>query len=234
MSENRTVIPGMPDDYDSPSMNGRSLYSRTNSSMSSFSKRTIIPGVDIAASESEKGGISKVKQATKNEVPVVGFLYSISRQGIGEYWPIHIGRNTIGRSEDCDICLREATVSDLHASLNIKQMKTTHKVLASIRDEGSRNGIFVNDEELDYSVHECKNHDRILVGDSYTLLLILIDADDYGLRVAPNFQATEESVDTNDYDNNFADGMYSSSSRPTSGTMSMDGSNPEYGKTRFL
>ncbi len=70
--------------------------------------------------------------------PVVGFLYSISRQGIGEYWPLHIGSNKIGRSGNCDICLKEGTVSDIHAELNIKQMKTTHKILASIKDIGSK------------------------------------------------------------------------------------------------
>ena len=52
-------------------------------------------------------------------------------------------------------------MSDIHAELNIKQMKTTHKILASIKDIGSKNGIFVNEEELDYSAHECFNNDLI-------------------------------------------------------------------------
>ena len=36
-------------------------------------------------------------EAAQAAVPVVGFLYSISRQGFGEYWPLHVGTNTIGR-----------------------------------------------------------------------------------------------------------------------------------------
>ena len=62
------------------------------------------------------------------------------------------------------MCLAEQTVSERHAALNIKQLKSTRKILASIRDEGSKNGIYVNDEELDYDAHEVKNHDIITTG----------------------------------------------------------------------
>ena len=128
-------------------------------------------------------------------VPVVGFLYSISRQGFGEYWPLHVGTNTIGRSQDCDICLREQTVSEHHASLFIRQMKTSRKIIASIRDEGSKNGIFVNQEELTYDAFTCKNRDLITIGNNYVLLLILIDADEMGLSVAANFRPADGAAE---------------------------------------
>lgn len=230
MSENKTIIPGMEG---SQSFNGRGFYSRDNSPAGNSYGRTIVPGMDVAATGNNQGVVSATQDVTSANVPVVGFLYSISRQGIGEYWPLHIGRNTIGRSENNDICLREATVSDVHASLNIKQMKTTHKILASIRDEGSKNGIFVNEEELDYGVHECKNHDKILIGDNYTLLLILIDSEAFGLEVAPNFKIVDAPINRSGIDNDTS-AMYSSHEKPTGGTMSMNGANPEYGKTKFL
>lgn len=229
MSENKTMVPGMDDNN---SFGGGGFYSRANVVRESGHSRTMVPGMDISASNDEKGGIQVSKEMTSANVPVVGFLYSISKQGIGEYWPLHIGRNTIGRSEECDICLKEATVSEMHASLNIKQMKSTHKILASIRDEGSKNGIFVNDEELDYGMHECKNHDKILIGDNYVLLLILIDAESFGLSVSPNFKSVEEPALVSSFGSNPT--MYSSENRPTSGTMAMNGENPEYGKTKFL
>ena len=133
-------------------------------------------------------------EAAQAAVPVVGFLYSISRQGFGEYWPLHVGTNTIGRSEDCDICLREQTVSEHHASLFIRQMKTSRKIIASIRDEGSKNGIFVNQNELTYDAFTCKNRDLITIGNNYVLLLILVDADEMGLSVATNFRPTDAAL----------------------------------------
>ena len=209
-------------------------YQRTSRNFESGG--TIAPGMGEFAP-----GITR-SDATNNKMrePVVGFLYSISRQGIGEYWPLHIGRNTIGRSTDCDVCLRERTVSDLHAALNIKQMKTTRKVLASLKDEGSRNGIFVNDEELTYDTHACNSNDIITIGLHYKLLLILIDAEQMGLSVSEEFidDETEEDIipdhnivydpqKTNPYDHRFRNS--------TNETMAMDGSfNNNPGKTEIM
>ncbi len=129
--------------------------------------------------------------------PIVGFLYSISRKGIGEYWPLHLGTNTIGRSDDCDICLKEMSVSDKHASISIKQMKSTHRLIASIRDIGSKNGIYLNDEELDYDNHSCKSNDLILIGHCYKLLLLLVDAEQSGLSIAEDFVPTDSYSESN-------------------------------------
>ncbi len=174
--------------------------------------------------------------------PVVGFLYSISRQGIGEFWPLHIGRNTIGRSTDCDVCLRERTVSDLHAVLNIKQMKTTHKVLASIKDEGSKNGIFVNDIELGYDSHACSNNDILTVGLNYKLLLLLIDTESYGLSVSEEFiDAAEPEANEIDFNPKYDTqrtgfNPYDHSHRSSSNeTQAMDGSyRTAAGKTEIM
>lgn len=174
------------------------------------------------------------------QVPVVGFLYSISRQGVGEFWPLHIGSNKIGRTADCDICLAEQTVSERHASLNIKQLKSTRKILASIRDEGSKNGIYVNEDELDYDSHPVKNNDIITIGDNYKLLLILIDAEEMGLSIAENFQPVEvigdkepEFPPMGGVDDTGS--LYNSTNRVENGTVAMDGSSPvTSGRTRFL
>ena len=159
---------------------------------------TIVPGRNYVQNYEQSR--EKVAAPAKNEAndssPVVGFLYSISRQGIGEYWPIKLGRNTIGRSESCDIQLAEASVSDLHASLSVKIMKSTGRLVASIKDEGSKTGLFLNDEELDYDNYSCKNLDVIVVGSSYRILIILVDAPEYGLTAAENFVSTEVSKPT--------------------------------------
>ena len=171
---------------------GNNPYARsTGKPFTTTSNETYVPGMHDYAP-----GVVENNFEPKDNSPVVGFLYSISRKGIGEYWPLHLGTNTIGRSADCDIVLKERSVSDHHATISIKQMKSTKKLIASIRDVGSKNGMYLNEEELDYDNHTCKLNDIITIGTSYKLLLILINAEDYGLSIAEDFAAVEED-DTN-------------------------------------
>ena len=235
MSSDSTKVPGMGNNADY-----QDFYSRRPADMmpNRPPKGTVVPGMNKYAPKVEE----QAARPAAPQVPVVGFLYSISRQGFGEYWPLHIGSNKIGRTADCDVCLAEQTVSERHAALNIKQLKSTRKILASIRDEGSKNGIYVNDEELDYDAHEVKNHDIITIGDNYKLLVLLIAAEDMGLSIAENFQpveiapAEEEDVPFPPMGNHDDTGsLYSSANRVTGGTVAMDGSAPETsGRTRFL
>ena len=169
---------------------GNNPYARSKGGQRTGNE-TYIPGMNDYTPGSAPAPAAANPKAKPN-TPVVGFLYSISRKGIGEYWPLHLGTNTIGRSEDNDICLKEMSVSSKHATLSIKQMKSTHKLIASIRDTGSKTGMYLNDEELDYENHTCKANDIITVGANYKLLLILIDAEEYGLSVSEEFVEDKE------------------------------------------
>ena len=53
-------------------------------------------------------------------------------------FPIHDGRNTIGRGESCDVHIEVGHVSRLHASIEVHDGEVT------VRDEGSSNGTYVN------------------------------------------------------------------------------------------
>lgn len=231
MPSDSTKVPGMGNNEDP-----RDFYSRARNGAPGAPAGTVVPGMNVYAPNVEE----KTAQPAKTQVPVVGFLYSISRQGFGEYWPLHVGANKIGRTSASEICLAENTVSTNHAYINIKQLKTTGKLLAAIRDDQSKNGIFVNDEELDYNAHELKNHDVITIGNNYKLLFILIDAEEMGLSVAENFEPVEEEAVIDDLppmgvgmdDTN---AFYSPANRVQGGTVAMDGSMPESsGRTRFL
>ena len=216
--------------------NNANPYAR--SERGSSGNETYVPGMQQNAP-----GVSESKTTNRQQdtTPVVGFLYSISRKGIGEYWPLHLGTNTIGRSNECDIVLRERSISERHATLSIKQMKTTHKLIASIRDVGSKNGMYLNEEELDYDNHTCKLHDIITIGTSYKLLLILIDAEDYGLSVAEDFAAIQED-DTSFSDISGGDDTqgrfnpYNSDNRNVdTGTVDLNGGQPNKpGGTKFM
>ena len=222
MSQNSTNIPGV---------NQGNMYSRSASAAPNGG--TVVPGMHEQAPGVETP-IPERKQA-----PVVGFLYSISRKGIGEYWPVCIGQNTIGRDATNDVILAESTVSSRHAVLNVKQLKQSKKLVAQIRDEGSKNGIVVNDEELDFGIHECHNGDLIRIGDNYLMLLILIDAEERGLSIAEEFLSIDDIPTPPSFpgmnDMDATNNPYDSRNRAYNGTQAMDGrADFDAGGTKFL
>lgn len=208
-------------------------YSRGDGYNYSADSGTYVPGMheEVTSSQSE----SKTEE---NSSPVVGFLYSISRQGIGEYWPLRLGTNIIGRASDCDIRLMERSVSEHHASISIKQMKSTHRLIASIRDIGSKNGIYLNEEELDYDNHSCNANDIITIGKCYKLIMLLVDAEQIGLSVAEDFVAVEDDPYQSNGFGRFSakDNPYSTNERKVeTGTVDLSGDQFEGpGNTNFL
>lgn len=222
MAQNSTNIPGV---------NGGGMYNRGNAAAPAHGG-TVVPGMHEQAPSVESPSVQRKLS------PVVGFLYSISRKGIGEYWPVCIGQNTIGRDASNDVVLGEATVSTRHAVLNVKQLKQSKKLVAQIRDEGSKNGITVNEDELDFGNFECHNGDVIRIGDNYQLLLILIDAEQCGLSIAEEFLSTDDipappAFAMGGVENTMT--PYSPSNRAINGTQAMDGSvDFENGGTKFL
>ena len=178
------------------------------------SNKTIIPGMENAYTEHQNFGPqnTNVKDGTyvpnphgivspnaniPNQKPIVGFLYSISKTNAGEFWPLHIGSNRIGRSVDSDVFLGEATISEQHAVLVIQQMKNPEKVIAWINDSGSTCGTMVNGESMGFDRRECFNGDIITIGEHYDLFFILIDAKQIGLNVCRDFMSTNQTSKNN-------------------------------------
>ena len=170
---NKTVIPGL-ENTSTPNQSAGPIPS----SYASPNNGTVIPGI-VPGKES---GTQQV-----NSKPVIGFLYSVSKTGNGEFWPLHVGPNSIGRSQSCDICLAEATVSEQHAELVVRLMKNPEKVIASIFDQRSTCGTMINGESLGFEARECANGDIITIGEHYELYFILIDVKQLGLNVCPEF-----------------------------------------------
>jgi pSer/pThr/pTyr-binding forkhead associated (FHA) protein len=239
MSQNKTVIPGLEPSDANYGQGGSSsnFYSRNSQPAS---RGTVIPGMGTNAPEKPADNRPQQRSANPTGKPVVGFLYSVSRTPAGEFWPLHIGQNTIGKAPSCDICLKEGTVSTDHAVLVVRKMKNPEKVIASISDARSTNGTMLNGQSLGFSAEECKNGDIITIGDNYELFLILIDAATLGLKVQEGFIP----VETADEEEVFDDGpepFFPGSQRPTragtgfdpydfnpaaGGTVGLDGSNP--------
>lgn len=180
MSSNKTVIPGMEGAYSSSETFG---YNRRMNESERPQNGTSVPGMSSTPS-----------MVTKGEKPIIGFLYSISKSNVGEYWPLHIGSNSIGRSRDCDVCLGEATVSDQHAVLVVRMMKNPEKIIASVCDARSTCGTMINGESLGFEPRECFNGDIITIGEHYDMLFILIDAKQIGLNVCRDFMPTQQAA----------------------------------------
>ena len=201
MSQNKTVIQGLePETNYGGAPNGASqnnFYTRGN--QPSTTRGTIVPGMMEAQAGIPKGTQNAAPTPQPRKVvqtgkPIVGFLYSISRTRAGEYWPIQLGKNTIGQSDTNDIMLAEGTVSSSHAVLLTRQGK--NGIIASIKDDQSTNGTMINGEPLDFGAEECHDGDIITVGNNYELLLVLIDSEKRGLKPSENFIVVEtESVD---------------------------------------
>ena len=210
MSQNKTVIPGLEQSAGAYQSNGvsngmpygaqmslqqQNVYQR---SQQSSQRATRVPGMEQQPEAFwEMGGAntgetyqSQAKRMN-SEKPVLGFLYSISRTPVGEFWPLYQGPNTIGQSEDSNIQLLEGTVSFNHAILNVRMMKNPERMMAFITDTTSTNGTMVNGESLGSTPKDCKNGDIIIIGDHYELYLVLLDPATLGLKVSKEFIPVE-------------------------------------------
>lgn len=195
MSQNKTVIQGL--EPAEPKMGGaprggvnQNFYSRNTRPAA---RGTVVPGMMDSPTESsfspEPAPAPQQRKAPVSGKPVVGFLYSISRTPVGEYWPIHIGPNTIGQAVDSDIQLAEGTISSNHAVLVTRQVKSG--IIAAITDSRSTNGTMINGETIGFSAEECHDGDIITIGNNYEFLLVLIDATKRGLSVSKDFIPVE-------------------------------------------
>jgi pSer/pThr/pTyr-binding forkhead associated (FHA) protein len=129
--------------------------------------------------------------------PIVGFLVSVSRIEEGEYWVLRQGQNIIGSGPECNIVLNELSVSKEHAVLAIhRNPGDNNRLNVGIMEKGSSNGIFVNNNYIGFNPCQCKNLDKIRLG-NYELLLFLFDAQELGLKKAENF--VPKSADNFDY-----------------------------------
>ncbi len=190
MSQNKTVIQGLEPETNvgASSGAGSNFYARGNS-RSSSARGTVVPGMTNAQVETNNVSPEPANPQTRRAVqpgkPIVGFLYSVSRTPMGEYWPLQMGRNTIGQAEDSDILLAEGTVSTNHAIIVTRQVK--NGIIAAITDSQSTNGTMINGDPIGFSAEECHDGDIITIGNNYQFVMILIDAAKRGLSVSKDF-----------------------------------------------
>ena len=208
--------------------------------------KTYVPGMDAesASRPAADAPARRPSPTSKSDIdtgkPVLGFLYSVSRTSFGEFWPLYLGPNTIGRDASCDVILQEGTVSGEHATLIIHQ-EDDGEVYAGVKDNGSTHGVKVNGKSAHFDVVGCNNMDIIKIGKAYELLFILVDSLGIGLKPAENFvqvqtEKTARPVDRRIFSGPGRDGASPSTrfANPASGgsdrTRAMDGNDDNPGE----
>lgn len=131
--------------------------------------------------------------------PIMGFLFSVSKNAAGEYWPIYVGANLIGRGDKCVVKLNDPCISGEHVTLIVREMinngvKTGN--LVYLQDAGSQAGTMLNGVSLGFQPAECQQGDIITVGPNYELYLMLIDVDKLGLKPKEALKGLNESAPT--------------------------------------
>lgn len=189
----KTNVPGFEDDY---SYSGSSSHHAPNNpnfkTSGSKGNETVISGL-----ENDNVSSKGVKDNAKGK-PIVGMFYSVSHTAYGEFWPLYLGANKIGRASENDVVLYEGTVSTNHAILTV--LRDEDGLYAAIENAEGVNGVKLNGKSIRLNRKECNNMDIITVGKNYELLLMLIDCDKYGLTTSVDFIEGRHTKPTKKHD----------------------------------
>jgi hypothetical protein len=104
---------------------------------------------------------------------LVGFLVSFDHVELGQYWPIHQGRNVVGRqgaASGVQIEIAHPTTSSLHAVL----LAAARPGRVVVEDNNSTNGTFVNENALAAGQRwELRDGDRVRFGLFNTIIKVI-------------------------------------------------------------
>lgn len=132
--------------------------------------------IPVGAEKNTAGSGNKTSRSIQlQERVIVGCLFSISRGLLGEIFPIYLGRNMVGSSPDCDICLKENTVSNDHAVFFVRCDDYPGQCSLSLTDYGSIHGTLVNHNDCRYETLPVKDGDVLSFGRHYKLVVKLFD-----------------------------------------------------------
>lgn len=207
MSQNKTIIPDFEID------NGNQMYANNISTNSEFYmpsgsqvNSTVISGMTSENSFPQSQSTGERNQVRKEDNSqfrtihvqdrvIVGVLFSVSKDLLGEIFPIYLGRNMIGSNESCDVRLREKTVSYEHAVLYVRSEGYPAECLMTISDYGSMHGSMVNQKDSRYETLSLRDGDLLTIGRHYKLVVKLFNIKEYGLSEDNGFEENETVTD---------------------------------------
>jgi hypothetical protein len=105
--------------------------------------------------------IVAVTRGGSNDTVEGGAWFDVRSARSGERrWRVPAGDASIGRSMRCALRLMDEGVSRVHMEVRRSEYRT------EIRDRGSKNGVFLDDERLESGWHELRHGQRIDVGEA--------------------------------------------------------------------
>jgi hypothetical protein len=108
-------------------------------------------------------------QGLEQRRALAGFLVSFQDDAMGKFWPLHQGKNSVGRAEtgqDVDVPIGHGTTSTHHASIECDGPRFT------LSDLGSTNGTFHNEEAIGFQGRrDVRDGDKIRFG-GYSVFVV--------------------------------------------------------------
>lgn len=95
--------------------------------------------------------------------PLRGWLVAVAGPHWGESWVVRVGKNTIGRSNDANVSLKEDSVSSVHAVLWVNDDD-----VVTLVDRDSSNGTFVNQSQI-FTAQRLEDGDLLRLGEIVVL-----------------------------------------------------------------
>jgi hypothetical protein len=125
----------------------------------SLAKTRLDVGGDLPDETSSKITRRTMLISERRRPPVVGWLVAMTGEQKGEDFRLHEGQNMIGALPDCQITLKDETVTSRHASLRYQEGRFL------ITDLDSTNGTYLNDRPERIAREELKDNDTIRMGE---------------------------------------------------------------------
>lgn len=120
-----------------------------------------------------QAGASDAEALDQGPRTLAGFLVSYEDNDLGVFWPLHQGRNLIGRkdsAEGLNVEIDHPTTSSRHAIV-FARARPGH---LEIQDPGSTNGTFVNDARLEIGARtQLHDGDRVRFGGFVSIVKII-------------------------------------------------------------
>jgi hypothetical protein len=138
-----------------------------------------------------QGGSALSNQVKK----LAGMLISYSKDGNGEYWPLYLGTNIIGKSTENNVVLLEDSVSKVHSSIQIRRLPNGD-IIFELMDRGSSLGTIINgSDHSDYNNYvKLSNGDNITIG-GYRFVFVALDDKALGLERNEDFKSGTSEPD---------------------------------------
>ncbi len=117
--------------------------------------------------------ISEEERGEREPRRLVGFLVTFSLNKLGDFFPLYLGKNNIGRSSQNEIVLNDSSVSGSHAMILFRGNQII------IEDKLSVNGTFVNQGSESIDRENLKDGDIIRLGKVVCKLMVVGNIPEY-------------------------------------------------------